>query len=146
MRKVTGRTRLGPAVLLLALLPACADLDGDPTGAGTPSASPSLSATVSPVDILRMGDNGADVSLAVGGTAIVFLPASYTWEEPVVDGDAVTISQDVSDEGSGSRSWTVTAQRAGSATVTLTGSPTCRSETPSCAAPDESWTAQFTVR
>ena len=110
----------------------------------TPSST--QSATSTPIPVLRIGDNGADVALHVGGTASVFLPASYTWEEPVVDGDAVTISRDISDAGSSSRSWTVTAQRAGTASVTLTGSPACRSETPSCAMPDESWTAQFTVQ
>ena len=133
-------------LLLLAALEACAGTSSDPTDPESQSPSPSPSATVSPVDILRMGDDGANVALQVGGTAIVFLPASYTWEEPVVDGDAVTISADVSDEGSPSRSWTVTAQRAGSSRITLTGSPACRSETPSCAQPDVSWTAHFTVQ
>jgi hypothetical protein len=71
---------------------------------------------------------------------------SYVWEEPVVDGAAVTISADVSDEGGTSRSWTVTGRQAGAATLTLTGSPTCRSETPSCATPDIVWSAEFTVR
>ena len=84
--------------------------------------------------------------MQAGGTATVSLPASYTWEEPVVEGDAVTISENVSDEPTASRSWTVTAQRTGTATVTLTGSPTCRSETPSCAMPDMMWTARFTVQ
>jgi hypothetical protein len=76
----------------------------------------------------------------------VFLPTTYVWQEPVVDGDAVTIGKDVSEEGGPSRSWTVAAREAGTATLTLTGSPTCRSETPSCATPDEAWTATFTVR
>jgi hypothetical protein len=34
----------------------------------------------------------------------------------------------------------------GTATITLTGSPTCRSETPSCETPDVMWSADFTVR
>ena len=121
-----------------------------PPGARTPQAtrlrSTSTSSTTSAGNILRLGDDGAEVALQVGGTAVVFLPASYTWEEPVVDGDAVTISQDISDEGGPTRSWTVTAQREGTASVTLTGSPTCRSETPSCAAPDVVWSATFDVR
>ena len=70
----------------------------------SPSASSSPSASATPIDILRIGDNGAEVALPLGGTATVFLPASYTWDEPVVDGDAVTITQDISDEGSSSRS------------------------------------------
>ena len=57
-----------------------------------------------------------------------------------------SISADVSDEGSTSRSWTVTGQQAGPATLTLTGSPTCRSETPSCETPDVVWSADLTVR
>ncbi len=136
----TGTARgLAVATVLLALH-GCTDEREPADGPGaTPSATPTS------VDILRIGDDGASVTLDVGGTATVFLPASYVWEEPVVDGGAVTISADVSDEGSTSRSWTVTGRRAGTATVTLTGSPACRSETPSCAEPDESWTASFTV-
>jgi len=128
------------AIVLLAALVGCADTASDP------APETSTSSTTSAGNILRMGDDGAEVALQVGGTAVVFLPASYTWEEPVVDGDAVTISQDISDEGGPTRSWTVTAQREGTASVTLTGSPTCRSETPSCAAPDVAWSATFDVR
>ena len=138
-----GATWLVSVPLLLAALAGCAGTASDPAQ----EVSPTSSATASPGGkILRLGDDGAEVALQVGETAVVFLPASYTWEEPVVDGDAVTISQDISDEGSPSRSWTVTAQRAGTANVTLTGSPTCRSETPSCAAPDVVWSAAFAVR
>ena len=106
------------AVVLLALH-GCGAEQGPADG---PSAT--RTATPTSIDILRIGDDGASVTLDVGGTATVFLPASYVWEEPVVDGDAVTISADVSDEGSTSRSWTVTGQQAGTATLTLTGSPT----------------------
>ena len=129
-----------PVIVLQAALVGCSDTASDP------APETSTSSTTSAGKILRIGDDGAEVALPVGGTAVVFLPASYTWEEPVVDGDAVTISQDISDEGSPSRSWTVTAQRAGTASVTLTGSPTCRSETPSCAEPDVVWSAGFDVR
>jgi hypothetical protein len=134
------RTSALAAVLLLLAVQGCnGTQDPADEASGAPTATPT------PGDILRIGDGGASVALEVGGTATVFLPASFVWEEPVVDGDAVTISADVSDEGSTSRSWTVTGRQAGTATVTLTGSPTCRSETPSCAEPDESWTASFTV-
>ena len=135
----TGTARALVAVVLLALNGCGAEQPAD-----GPSATPT--ATPTPVDILRIGDDGASVALEAGGTATVFLPASYVWEEPIVDGDAVTISADVSDEGSTSRSWTVTGRQAGTATLTLTGSPTCRSETPSCETPDVVWSADFTVR
>ena len=97
--------------------------------------------------ILRLGDDGAEVALQVGETAVVFLPASYTWEEPVVDGDAVTISQDISDEGSPSRSWTVTAQRAGTASVAaeLTNL-TCSSRPRRVPRRTSAWSADFAVR
>src|SRR5687768_13842947 len=117
---------LVPATVLLAALVGCADTASDPAPSD-PAPETSTSSTTSAGNILRIGDDGAEVALQVGGTAVVFLPASYTWEEPVVDGDAVTISQDISDEGGPTRSWTVTAQREGTASVTLTGSPTCRS-------------------
>jgi hypothetical protein len=48
-------------------------------------------------------------------------------------------------EPAGGASATPSATPTSVATLTLTGSPTCRSETPSCADPDESWTARFTV-
>jgi hypothetical protein len=127
------------AVVLLALH----GCGGEQESVDEPSASPT--ATPTSIGILRFGDDGASVALDVGGTTTVFLPASVGWEEPVVEGDAVTVGADVSDEGSTSRSWTVTGPQAGTATLTLTGPPACRSETPSCADPDESWTAQFTV-
>ena len=137
----TGTARgLAVAAVLLALHGCAAEREPADGPAATPSATPTS------VDILRIGDDGASVTLEVGGTATVFLPASYVWEEPVVDGDAVTISADVSDEGSTSRSWTVTGRQAGTATIALTGSPTCRSETPSCETPDVVWSADLTVR
>ena len=128
------------AVVLLALHGCGAEQEPADGPSATPTATPTS------VDVLRIGDDGASVDLEVGGTATVFLPVSLVWEEPVVDGTAVTVSADVSDEGSTSRSWTVTGRQAGTATLTLTGSPTCRSETPSCAAPDVLWSAAFTVR
>ena len=135
------RTSALVAAVLLLAVHGC-------TGAESPTddASEAPTATPTSVDILRIGDDGASVTLDVGGTATVFLPACYVWEDPVIDGDAVTISADVSDEGSTSRSWTVTGQQAGTATLTLTGSPTCRSETPSCETPDVVWSADLTVR
>jgi len=146
--RIGGRTRrlAAAALLLVGALQACGDTEPDPVEQASLTPLPSASSTPTPIDILRLGDNGAEATLQTGGTATVFLPASYTWEEPVIDGDAVTISEDISDEGSSSRSWTVTAQRPGTTNVTLTGSPACRSETPSCAEPDVSWTAKFTVQ
>ena len=136
----TGTARALVAVVLLLALHGC--------GAEQPADGPGVTPTATPtsVSILRIGDDGASVAVEAGGTATVFLPASYVWEEPMVDGDAVTASADVSDEGSTSRSWTVTGRQAGTATLTLTGSPTCRSETPSCETPDVVWSADFTVR
>ena len=134
------RTGLAVAAVLLALHGCSAEREPADGPAATPSATPTS------VDILRIGDDGASVTLDVGGTATVFLPVSYVWEEPVVDGAAVTISADVSDEGSTSRSWTVTGRQAGTATLTLSGSPTCRSVSPSCESPDVGWSADFTVR
>jgi hypothetical protein len=137
----TGTARILEAGVVLLTLHGCGE-EREP--ADGPSATPT--ATPTSIDVLRIGDDGAGVVLEVGGTATVFLPTTYVWEEPVVDGDAVTVSADVSDEGSASRSWTVTGRQAGTATLTLTGSPTCRSENPSCAAREIVWSADFTVR
>lgn len=130
------------SLFVVVAAPACAGVDSRPLEPSTTTPSPTAGGTI---PVLRLGDDGVETALEVGGTASVMLPASYEWTDPVLVGDAVTISQDISDVGSGSRSWTVTARRPGTATVTLTGSPTCRSETPSCAAPDLAWKAGFAV-
>ena len=132
------RTYAVIVAVLACALGGCADGTQEPP-VTRPNPSPE------PVRVLRLGDDGAGVALEIGGTATVSLPATFTWSEPLVDAAAVTVSQDVSDEGGGSRSWTVTARAVGTATVTLTGSPTWASETPSCAEPDVAWTAGFTV-
>ncbi len=146
MRTSRAWSALVAGLLLLAPMAACGGPESGPTVQPTPTATQSAAGSI---PALRLGDDGAQVELAVGGTASVMLPATYDWAEPMVDSDAVTVSEDVSDEDSGSRSWTVTARQEGAATVTLTGSPTCRgggSETPSCEAEDVTWTATFTVR
>ena len=67
--------------------------------------------------------------IELGGTAVLFLPtADWTWSDPRSDSPVVSISEDVSDAGSASRSWTLTARERGEATVTATGTPTCRDD------------------
>ncbi len=138
-------------VLLFAVLAACGNGEGTDDRTGRASTDPTITTpppatnSSTPVPVLRLGDTGAEVALAVGGSATVSLPSSHPWEEPIVTGAAVTVSEDVSDEPAASRSWTVTARQAGTATVTLTGSPACRSKTPPCDRPDVMWSARFTV-
>lgn len=132
------------AVLLLLATSGCGDEPGDstprPPGGATVSQTPD-----GPVPRLDLEDHGRTVTLAVGGTAIVTLvDPDIMWADPQVDGDAASISEDVSDSPA-ARSWTITANADGEATITMTGSPTCRSATPPCAAPDQLWAVRVLV-
>lgn len=140
------------ALVVLAASPAgCAEArDGADPQPSSATPSPTTTRATEPgtgVPKLRLEDDGAHVELHLGGTAVILLPAeSWRWTDPVVAGPAVTVSEDVSDAAATSRSWTVTARKPGRATVTLAGSPACRSATPPCAAPDRRWRVRITVR
>ena len=155
---------LGSTVLLVCLLLAgCGDDPGpsstqvdDPAtapSASSPTSTPNATTptattpnTGNAIPVLRMADAGTELELAVGGTASIALPRTeYDWSDPTVEGDAVTVSEDISDEGSTSRSWTVTAVTPGTARVAVAGSPPCRASTPPCGAPDIQWSVRITV-
>lgn len=138
--------RISATVLLVAALAGCA-------GTGGPAPSPSGS-VVSPADSasavghprLDLDDDGAAVPLRVGREAsITLVDRRYEWGEPRVAGDAVSVSEFVHDAPAPGRMWSVVAKRPGTAKVTIAGSPTCRSATPPCAAPDRLWTVRFDV-
>lgn len=137
------------AVVLAMALSGCSDNAAEPAETEDPAKAPSATATSSQdagIPRLRTADNGTTVSLALGATANISLGGqSIDWGPPRVDGTAVTISEDVSDAASGVRSWTVTARERGRGQIVLVGSPTCRSTTPPCAAPDQLWSVTFTV-
>ena len=122
--------------------PAVTSAQGQPPAV---SASPAPGSDGAPR--LRIDDNGAVVTLPPGGTAVVLLPTvGWTWSDPDVDGASVSVSEDVSDAPTTSRSWTITARGPGTATVGLTGMPTCAAATPPCAAPDLRWAVTVTVQ
>lgn len=134
------------ALMLLGCLSACAD-----RSPAEPAGSPHTASTTTSADTgiarLRLGDDGSRLTLDVAETAVIMLPGDlFDWTEPEVGGTAVTLSEDVSDAATQTRSWTVTAHTAGVATISTTGSPTCRSATPPCAAPDLAWEVRVTVR
>lgn len=152
------RSLVSVTVATALLVAGCGDESGpssrqveDPATApssSSPTDTPDTPATTvgSAIPKLQLADSGTELALTVGDTAQVFLPQStYDWNDPVVDGRAVTISEDVSDEGSSSRSWTITAVAAGDAAVSVVGSPPCRATTPPCAAPDTLWSVRITV-
>lgn len=135
-------------VLLAILLAGCGGCGGperpEPTPAA-PAASasadptrPSASATTANPGVpqIRLEDDGSVVTLPLGGTAVLFLPTrEWAWSDPEVTGSSVNISEDVSDEGAASRSWTITARDHGAGTVRMTGTPTCRSAAEPCSTP-----------
>lgn len=150
MRRNLTRHRLFPlgAAAVLALA-ACGNGATSTSRTGSSSAMPTPASTSTRAGLPRLGvaDNGRSVDLAVGKTAtITLVGSSLRWGDPQVDGTAVTISEIISESAAPGRSWSVTARRAGTATVTVVGSPTCRSATPQCMAPDLHWSATFIVR
>jgi hypothetical protein len=152
--------RIALVPLLGLVLAACGDPSAtDPPSTGPPSTSrpstsrpstspPSTSSSTPVPGITRLDidDSGRSVTLEVGKTASITLAGpALNWSGPKVEGDAVRVSEDISDAATGVRTWTVTAVRTGTAVVTVAGSPTCRTATPPCASPDQLWTARFSV-
>lgn len=143
-------------MLLVVALTGCAD-PGSPATSPAPTPTGSVvspTGVVSPTDSASAGghprldldDDGAAVRLRVGREAsITLVDRRYEWGEPRVAGDAVSVSEFAHDAPAPGRMWSVVAKRAGTAKVTIAGSPTCRSATPPCAAPDRLWTVRFDV-
>ena len=103
------RSLLAVLLLVVGLATACGD-DTDP-------GSPTPTIATSGIPRLDRDDSGATVMLDSGATAsITLVGPDYADAEPEVDGDAVSISEDISDAPD-VRTWTVTALAKGTATV-----------------------------
>ena len=153
-----GVLTTGFATLVL-LLGGCGS--AAPTGPNTPAVTSPLPAPTGPngttgtrdatagngIPRVSVDDDGSVLTLPLAGTAVLFLPtAQWNWSDPLVAGSAVTISEDVSDEGAGSRSWTLTSRERGVASVTTVGTPTCRTAADPCQTPVRQFVIDVVVR
>jgi hypothetical protein len=84
--------------------------------------------TTPPADSLSAlseADDGASVSLTVGEEVPIRLANGWVWDQPVVDGDAVTLTQVDYLVDPGFAEWIIEGARPGLALVTAHGEPDC---------------------
>lgn len=150
------RDRFLGGLVLLLVVSGCGEV-GDVGPASEPHASapssrpagstrPSLSTPGGQVVLLRNVDSGRTISLRVGQTATIMLGAAdMDWSEAELTGEGVSVTAQVSDAATPARAWDVVAVAVGTAQVRVAGSPTCLATSPPCAAPDQLWSASFSV-
>lgn len=115
------RTVLCAAAIVSALLGACGGEDA-PVGEGPAESAPPPQEA--PATITE-ADSGATILLPVGGETSLRLTSEYTWSEPTVRGEAVTLTPVDYIRDPGFSEWIVTAQAPGEAVVAATGEPAC---------------------
>lgn len=134
------------AVVVPALLTACGPEAAEPEGPfatapaspspatepATPeSTSPPPDETVptpmieEPENLLTEADDGAQVAIGVGEEVPLRLDNDWTWGEPQVEGDAVSLSRVDYLVDPGFVEWIVVGRVGGSATVEVEGEPAC---------------------
>lgn len=106
--------------------------DPRPTGTATPEGDPGElpPGTDDPVSdeppgLVTEMDDGATVTLAPGEEVPLRLDNSWEWEEPRIEGDAVTLAQVDYFQDPGYREWNVVAMGPGEAVLTAAGEPAC---------------------
>jgi hypothetical protein len=129
--------------LTLVLLAACAqDETAGPveeptsTGAGQePQASP---------QIITEADSGAAFALPVGGETTLRLSSDWVWDEPVVDGDAVSLAVVNYIQDPGFSEWVIIADTPGEATISSEGKAACAGQD-GCADGPQDFQVRITV-
>ena len=144
MRQSVGHV-LRVALLALALVPlaACAsDEASDPveqpgsTGGGQePQLSP---------QIITEADSGATFSLPVGAETTLRLSSDWVWEEPVVEGDAVSLAVVNYIQDPGFSEWVVLGDAPGEATISAEGRAACAGQD-GCADGPQDFRVRITV-
>lgn len=115
------RAVLCTAALVPTLLGACGGEDA-PTSEGPGESTPSPQEAPR---VITGADSGGEFRLPVGGETSLRLTSEYTWSEPAVRGDAVTLARVDYLQDPGYSEWIVTAAAPGEAVVASTGEPAC---------------------
>lgn len=95
-----------------------------PTEQGSPTESNDMSQSPAP-SVLTDEDDGRSVVLPLGSELSLRLDSAWVWDEPAVQDDAVALARVDYLVDPGFMEWIVTAQREGTAAVTVTGEPNC---------------------
>ncbi|MGH3022046.1 MAG: hypothetical protein ACRDNI_00185 [Gaiellaceae bacterium] len=70
-------------------------------------------------------DSGAEIRLPVGGETSLRLTSEYSWSQPTVRGESVTLTPVDYIQDPGFSEWIVTGKSPGEAVVAATGEPAC---------------------
>lgn len=116
--------RVALLALALVTLAACSQDEAsgpaeEPAGTGAgdePRPSP---------QIITEADSGASFSLPLGGETTLRLSSDWTWEEPVVDGEAVSLAVVNYIQDPGFSEWVVVADAQGEAVIASSGRAAC---------------------
>lgn len=114
------RAVLCTAALVPMLLGACGSED-PPTSEGAGEGTPPQEAP----RVITEAESGGEFHLAVGGETSLRLTSEYTWSEPTVRGDTVSLTRVDYFDDPGYSEWIVTAAAPGEAVVASTGEPAC---------------------
>jgi hypothetical protein len=134
------------AVLALALVPlaACSQDEAsgpveEPASTGAGQGPPRQSPLV-----ITEADSGATFALPVGGETNLRLSSDWVWDEPVVDGDAVSLAVVNYIQDPGFSEWVVTADVPGEATISSSGRAACAGQD-GCADGPQDFQVRITV-
>lgn len=123
------RAVLCTAAIVPTLLAACGEdapvserpTESTPPQEGSTEGTPPQEAP----ETITEADSGVEIRLPLGGETSLRLTSEYTWTQPTVRGDAVTLAPVDYLRDPGFSEWIVTAQAPGEAVVASTGEPAC---------------------
>jgi predicted secreted protein len=133
------------ALLALALVTLAACAQDEPS---SPAEEPGSTAEgqeprPSP-QIITEADSGARFSLPVGAETTLRLSSDWVWDEPLVDGDAVSLAVVNYIQDPGFSEWVILADTPGEATISSTGKAACAGQD-GCADGPQDFRVRITV-
>jgi predicted secreted protein len=132
-------------LLALALVPLAACAGDDASGPVEEPASTGAGQEPLPSpQIITEADSGTSFSLPVGGETTLRLSSDWVWDEPVVDGPAVSLAVVNYIQDPGFSEWVVTADEPGEATISSTGKAACAGQD-GCADGPQDFQVRITV-
>jgi uncharacterized lipoprotein len=132
-------------LLALALVPLAACAQDETSGPAEDSASTSAGQEPRPApQIITEADSGASFAIPLGGETTLRLSSDWIWEEPVVDGDAVSLAVVNYIQDPGFSEWVVVADTPGEATIASSGRAACAGQE-GCADGPQDFQVRITV-
>jgi hypothetical protein len=133
------------ALLALAVLALAACSEDEASGPAEEPASTGAGQEPRPSpQIVTEADSGAAFSLPLGGETTLRLSSDWVWDEPVVDGDAVSLAVVNYIQDPGFSEWVIVADTPGAATISSTGKAACAGQD-GCADGPQDFQVRITV-